>query len=885
MWTSIREILKKEYYIREIIVLFVIALSMLGFVLYESLALFSGTVEKTNVASITAGTVNFSITSTDTSYSNSTKRITVGAGVTKYINFTITNSSPISAKYKVYYDAITPSSLPSGSTVKIAYISPGVESTVLESGASTEVMVAVKNTSTSNLTLEIGVEGGYENNTLSLSSGHSSLSKETIETTSNTTTFSYTGAVRTYTIPETGLYEIEVAGAGGTRGNEYSYTSSTTPVPGKGAKLKSQFSLNKGDVITLVVGGQGSVTQATAKDGTSGAGGGGTFVFKTISSISNSNYQFTKSSTNYEVLMVAAGGGGTGDSSYRGSAYNGKDGVGDTWYSPSNLTAYSKTTTAGTSSNTSASLSSVLGISQFISYNSVGGYYTRNSGICRGGFGGGGCADDNQSYGGGWSGSSYQTQSFSSGDNTSGETGAQTGNGYAKLTKIYSDSSGANAPVLAEGMIPVVYNSSTGNWVKANTNQAWYNYENQMWANAVTTSSSTYRTASPGTTIPMSSINSMWVWIPRYKYRIPSNIGSSSAVTSPPQIDVVFESGTNTTGSTLSSCSITSTSCYYTHPAFRNGTVNKKSTNYDQGGWDEELEGIWVGKFETSGTSTTPTIKPDVISLRSQMVYNQFDTSLKFAGGTRNTSTGAVTFAGNTTYGLTNSTDTHMMKNTEWGAVAYLSQSEYGKNGNPNYTGTNKEIYRNNSSGYYTGRSGGGPSTTPINGTYPDQTSTTNYNTYGFYTYDDYLLNYNTNTKGEKVEGKGTGASTTGTIYGIYDMSGGAYERTMGNWAGTVGSSGFTTSNLPGGSNGSKYYEKYTGTSSSSVTSAKSIKGDATYETMRWYSDNAYFPYASSPWSFRGGSYVIASNAGAFYSYYNSGASSSGYGFRVALIP
>ena len=36
-----------------------------------------------------------------------------------------------------------------------------------------------------------------------------------------------------------------------------------------------------------------------------------------------------------------------------------------------------------------------------------------------------------------------------------------------------------------------------------------------------------------------------------------------------------------------------------------------------------------------------------------------------------------------------------MMKNIEWGAVAYLSQSIYGKYGNISYTGANKEVYKN----------------------------------------------------------------------------------------------------------------------------------------------------------------------------------------------
>ena len=447
--------------------------------------------------------------------------------------------------------------------------------------------------------------------------------------------------------------------------------------------------------------------------------------------------------------------------------------------------------------------------------------------------------------------------------------------GYIKPTE-YKDPSGANSPKLASGMIPVVYDETSGNWEVADTNTNWYSYDGQKWANAVTTSEASYRTAEAGTEIPMEDINSMWVWIPRYKYRIPSNIGSSTNVTNPPEIDVVFESGTNATGESLANCPITSTNCYYTHPAFRDGSKVYKSTAYDQGGWDKELEGIWVGKFETSGDETTPTIKPDVTSLRSQSVNEQFDTSLKFAGGTRNTSNGEVTFSGNSTYGLTSSTDTHMMKNTEWGAVAYLSQSKYGKMGNPNYSGVNKEIYINNSGNTsndnsYTGRSGGSPSAS--------------YTTYGSYSYNDKACTSSTCT-GSVTTNAGQGASTTGTIYGIYDMSGGAYDRTMSNWAGTVGSnSGFTTSNFPGGSNGSKYYEKYTGTSSYKITSDKSIKGDATYETMSWYSDGASFPFASNPWSSRGGYYAIASAAGAFYSLSNNGTSDSYSGFRVALIP
>ena len=613
MIKRIKTILKKEYFIREIVTLFIIIVSMLGFVLYESLALFVGAVEKESVASITTGTIDFTISSTNTSYNASTKQITVAASETIEMDMIVTNTTPVSAKYKFYYKMISPTTLTDG--VNVSIISSSAENYdtgILETNKTVTKKITIKNTSTSSITVEIGVEGGYANNSLSLSSGNIAL----------------------------------------------------------------------------------------------------------------------------------------------------------------------------------------------------------------------------------------------------------------ELINKYNDSSGANEPVLASGMIPVVYDNSNDVWVVADTTTKWYDYDTQWWANAVTVSDASLRTATPGTSLSMNVINSMWVWIPRYKYKITKNIGSSSEVTSPPQIDVVFETGTETTGTALASCSITATNCYYTHPAFRDGSSVYKTTAYDQGGWDKELEGIWVGKFETSGTGTTPTIKPNALAKADENVSNQFLTSLKFAGGTMNTSTGVVTFAGNSTYGLTSSTDTHLIKNTEWGAVAYLSQSKYGKMGNGNYTGTNKEVYMNNSNSYYTGRSFGAPSST-----------SSKPSGYGSYSYTDKLCP-TTACLGNAVTYAGTGASTTGTIYGIYDMSGGAYDRTMGNWAGTIGSSGFSI--LPT----IKYYDKYTGTANDTITSDKAIKGDATYETMWWYSDYVtYFVNTYQPWAARGGSAVQSPNTGIFASNCSNGDVGYIISSRSVLIP
>ena len=182
-----------------------------------------------------------------------------------------------------------------------------------------------------------------------------------------------------------------------------------------------------------------------------------------------------------------------------------------------------------------------------------------------------------------------------------------------------------------------------------------------------------------------------YVWMPRYRYKIWTTAESSSG--NEQEIDIIFES------KDVAKLTGTQVGEYITHPAFTFGS--------------DEVNGIWVGKFETGGTATAPLIKQNISSLRSQNVSAEFTTAQIF---------------GTSTYGMTSNVDAHMMKNSEWGAVAYLSHSRYG---------VNREVYINNSSGYYTGRSGGNvPGFTPINGTYTDQTLTTQYNKYGFYTWD-----------------------------------------------------------------------------------------------------------------------------------------------------
>ena len=413
-----------------------------------------------------------------------------------------------------------------------------------------------------------------------------------------------------------------------------------------------------------------------------------------------------------------------------------------------------------------------------------------------------------------------------------------------------------NAPVLDDGLIPIVFDTSNDTVIKtvSSTDSSWYDYSRQEWANAVLVKTSgtqtrAYYKANPGVVVNESDILAYYVWIPRYSYMIWET--GTSAKGKEQTIDIQFE-GTDTisTGTTVGS--------YITHPAF--WWDSDCDGVRDPG---EELSGIWVGKFETTGTASNPTILPNVASLRNQNVSTQFATAQLLGG---------------TTYGISSSSDSHMMKNSEWGAAAYLSHSKYG---------VNREVYINNSYSGYTGRSGGNVGgSTPINETYTDQTSTTNENIYGYYTWDGYLLNYSTNTK-SSTRDLSKLASTTGNITGIYDMSGGVHEYVMGYYSGASTTWGATSSGDYAGFSSapdSKYYDNYTTTSALTACNSGVCYGYGLSETNRWYGDNTGFVSATHPWLIRGGGYSNGSYSGVFSVANNIGFGNSAYGFRSSLV-
>ena len=443
--------------------------------------------------------------------------------------------------------------------------------------------------------------------------------------------------------------------------------------------------------------------------------------------------------------------------------------------------------------------------------------------------------------------------SMNPGEELSGET--IDASVWTQINQKASSSGEPNAPVLDDGLVPIVFDTSNGTAIKtvSSMDSSWYNYNNKEWANAVLvkesgTKTRAYYKANPGVAIDESDILAYYVWIPRYKYKIWKT--GFSANGKEQTIDIQFESAdTISTGTTVGS--------YITHPAF--WWDNDSDGTRDSG---EELAGIWVGKFETTGTADSPTILPNVTSLRNQKVSIQFATAQKLGG---------------TTYGVSSNVDSHMMKNSEWGAVAYLSHSKYG---------ANREIYINNSSGYYTGRSGGNVGgSTAINTVYTDQTSTTQYNIYGFYTWDGFLLNYNTNTKSSTRDLTKVG-STTGNMTGVYDMSGGAWEYVMGYYSGASDTFGATSSSNYAGFTSaldSKYWDEYTTTNVLTACNGEICYGHGLSEVYNWYGDFAYFVYANGPWSARGGLFNNGAIAGAFNSNGSNGNASYNSGFRSVL--
>ncbi|MCI8575363.1 MAG: hypothetical protein HFI09_02730, partial [Bacilli bacterium] len=421
---------------------------------------------------------------------------------------------------------------------------------------------------------------------------------------------------------------------------------------------------------------------------------------------------------------------------------------------------------------------------------------------------------------------------------------------------------------------------------KADTTSPWYSYENKQWANAVILNDET-KTYRNHEVIPEDNIESYFVWIPKYRYQLwdlgeYTNLGTidNNKVHEIPVIFGDYDTQDNVNGECSTPMeSGESGNCrvgdYMTHPAFI--SMNTK--------------GLWVGKFETGYKGSTDKasaeknvnepdsvqIKPNVNSWRSIQIANAFSTS----------------------YNYKRELDSHLMKNTEWGAVAYLQHSKYG-------SATSVRI--NNNENYITGYSAVNEPTCGYTATNEEC------NRYG--ATDDITKSWNTEA--------GYLASTTGNITGIYDMSGGAWDYVMVglvdnndnfisgyNSHSNSGFNGkFSCSTCDGDTSGltelvtgidfpeRKYYDQYVYSDKRNQYQLR-ILGDATGEMGSfatvtygsqnrqigsWYADDANFIFHWGPWFYRGTGYNAGTTAGVYSFGAAYGASWATVSFRVVLV-
>ncbi len=421
-------------------------------------------------------------------------------------------------------------------------------------------------------------------------------------------------------------------------------------------------------------------------------------------------------------------------------------------------------------------------------------------------------------------------------------------------------------------------NNYGGKVIKADitdTDDPWYSYTNKKWANAVILKDGKVDNYQPGDEIKEGDIESYLVWIPRYRYQLKDdeeaynlyvNKGNSDVIT---PYFIKFESKNEgiSSGSTQNS--------WLTHPAFLSFTSN----------------GMWVGKFETGYADAIDTNSAQQNSQESDKIVIKPN---MYSWG--NISVGNAFYA---SYNYLRELESHMMKNSEWGAVFYLTYSIYGRCNETSCT----ELRINNNGNYITGYSANFDPTCGYTETneecnkYEENIDINEEGKYGW--------NYNNSSS--------VVASTTNNYSGIYDMSGGANEYVMGVMQGSnnnsnpasgsdeTNNSGFNGlyTNIVGEKKdgmqlpSTKYYDLYDYNTSRS-TYQRGHLGDATKElgpfsgeTSSFFLDKALFVHKGFPWFTRGGDAGFnrgtLSGLGNFY--YGHGGGYKGVGFRIVLTP
>jgi len=218
---------------------------------------------------------------------------------------------------------------------------------------------------------------------------------------------------------------------------------------------------------------------------------------------------------------------------------------------------------------------------------------------------------------------------------------------YVRIPNM--DKTCVNKPELYDGMIPVYYDK--GEWkiadkTNSDVNKLWYDYSEARWANVVVVNTDKYNNGNTGSVISQDDILGYYVWIPRYKYKLWNSnddiIDSYDAYKK--GIDIVFESGVNSSGTVkcVDGKCLSKNGEYLTHPAF-----------------SDNVRGFWISKYEISDNNK---FVPNVEALKNNSLDNYMSIISELSES----------------YGISDTVDSHIVSNLEWGATLYLSHSKYG---------------------------------------------------------------------------------------------------------------------------------------------------------------------------------------------------------------
>ena len=365
----------------------------------------------------------------------------------------------------------------------------------------------------------------------------------TLSLYAQTTTFNYTGAVQTYTVPScVNTITVNIKGAEGGTSN------SSLAISGKGGRLQAILPVTSGEVLNIYVGGAGATTAGGWNggglprfNGKGGGGGGGASDIRRGTLFSDR-------------IAVASGGGGAGIVYPSGS--NGGNGGGLTGNKGWHGGSYDTTYCGSGGTQTAGGVKSIYSSSSQPGSLGIGG----NAGADAGGGGDGYYGGGGGHNGGGGGGSSYAIAAATGVVHT---TGFQSGNGQITITPHVS-----TGPVTPD---PITGNPSTCQGsletysvlpVNGATSYIWTLPSG--WIGSSTANSINVTTGSTGGTISVAAANSCGTSSPSSMIltvttALVANAGPDTSICSGSAVTLNASGGVNyswnpSTGLSCSSC-------------------------------------------------------------------------------------------------------------------------------------------------------------------------------------------------------------------------------------------------------------------------------------------------------------------------------------------